>query len=89
MNRQFRESELFGSEKTNFDGNNERNLGKLELADNGTIFLEEVGEMSLNVQAKLLRVIEEKEFQRVGSNDNIKIDVRVIAASNKSLTRGY
>jgi len=79
------ESELFGSEKINSIGVMQRTLGKIELADNGTIFLDEVGEMSLNVQAKLLRLIEEKEFQRVGSNDNIKIDVRIIAATNSSL----
>jgi len=79
------ESELFGSEKTNSMGSMQRTLGKIELADNGTIFLNEVGDMSLNVQAKLLRLIEEKEFQRVGSNNNIKIDVRIIAATNSSL----
>ncbi|MBU3127183.1 sigma-54-dependent transcriptional regulator [Clostridium tagluense] len=80
------ESELFGSEKINSMGAIERTLGKFELADNGTIFLEEVGDMSLSVQAKILRLIEEKEFQRVGSNSNIKINVRIIATSNKSLT---
>lgn len=79
------ESELFGTEKINSLGVMQRTLGKIELADNGTIFLDEVGEMSLNVQAKLLRLIEEKEFQRVGSNNNIKIDVRIIAATNSSL----
>jgi len=79
------ESELFGSEKTNSLGVMQRTLGKIELADNGTIFLDEIGNMSLNVQAKLLRLIEEKEFQRVGSNNNIKIDVRIIAATNSSL----
>ncbi|MBZ9688901.1 sigma-54 dependent transcriptional regulator [Clostridium estertheticum] len=79
------DSELFGSEKTNLIGEMERTLGKFELADNGTIFIEEVGAMSLSIQAKLLRLIEEKEFQRVGSNSNIKIDVRIIATSSKNL----
>jgi len=81
------ESDLFGSEKTNSMGTMERTLGKFELADNGTIFLSQVGEMSLNIQGKLLRLIEQKEFQPVGSNVNIKVDIRIIAASNKSLTK--
>lgn len=79
------EGELFGYEKNTLAGNNERKSGKFELADKGTIFLDEVGEMSLSVQAKLLRFLEEKEFQRVGGNSNIKVDVRIIAATNKNL----
>lgn len=69
--------ELFGQEKGK--------IGKFELANKGTIFLDEVGEMSLNVQAKLLRVLEEKEFERVGENRNTKVDIRIIAATNKDL----
>jgi two-component system nitrogen regulation response regulator NtrX len=79
------ESELFGHEKGAFTGATEKKKGKFELADRGTLFLDEVGDMSLQAQAKVLRVIETKEFQRVGGNKNIKVDVRIIAATNKDL----
>lgn len=80
------ESELFGHEKGSFTGAFERKKGKFELADGGTLFLDEVGDMSLSTQAKVLRVIETQEFQRVGGNKNIKVDVRIISATNKDLT---
>jgi two-component system, NtrC family, nitrogen regulation response regulator NtrX len=79
------ESELFGHEKGSFTGAFERKKGKFELADEGTLFLDEVGDMSLTTQSKVLRVMETQEFQRVGGNKNIKVDVRIIAATNKDL----
>jgi two-component system nitrogen regulation response regulator NtrX len=79
------ESELFGHEKGSFTGAFERKKGKFELADQGTLFLDEVGDMSLSTQSKVLRVIETQEFQRVGGNKNIKVDVRIITATNKDL----
>lgn len=79
------ESELFGHEKGSFTGAFERKKGKFELADGGTIFLDEVGDMALPTQAKVLRVIETQEFQRVGGSKKIKVDVRIIAATNKNL----
>ncbi len=79
------ESELFGHEKGSFTGAFERKQGKFELADNGTLFLDEIGDMSLQTQAKVLRVIETQEFQRVGGSKNIKVDVRIISATNKDL----
>jgi two-component system nitrogen regulation response regulator NtrX len=79
------ESELFGHEKGSFTGAFERKKGKFELADQGTLFLDEVGDMSLATQSKVLRVIETQEFQRVGGNKNIKVDVRIITATNKDL----
>jgi two-component system, NtrC family, nitrogen regulation response regulator NtrX len=79
------ESELFGHEKGSFTGAFERKKGKFELADEGTLFLDEVGDMSLTTQSKVLRVIETQEFQRVGGSKNIKVDVRIIAATNKDL----
>ena len=79
------ESELFGHEKGSFTGAFERKKGKFELADEGTLFLDEIGDMSLSTQAKVLRVIETQEFQRVGGSRNIKVDVRVISATNKDL----
>ncbi len=79
------ESELFGHEKGSFTGAFEKKKGKFELADNGTLFLDEIGDMSLQTQAKVLRVIETQEFQRVGGSANIKVDVRIIAATNKNL----
>jgi len=79
------ESELFGYEKGAFTGAIARKLGNFELAHGGTIFLDEIGDMSLSTQAKILRVLQEREFQRVGGTDTISIDVRVIASTNKDL----
>jgi two-component system nitrogen regulation response regulator NtrX len=79
------ESELFGHIKGSFTGAVADKLGKFELADNGTLFLDEVGDMSLKTQAKVLRVLEEQRFEPVGSNDTRDVDVRVIAATNKNL----
>src|SRR5438067_4319062 len=79
------ESELFGHEKGSFTGATERQVGKFEQADRGTIFLDEVGDMSLKTQAKVLRVLQEGEVERLGSARTIKVDVRVIAATNKNL----
>ncbi len=81
------ESELFGHEKGAFTGATERKAGKFELADGGTIFLDEVGDMSLKTQSKVLRVLEEGEVQKVGSSKINKVDVRVIAATNKDLKK--
>lgn len=79
------ESELFGHEKGAFTGAFTLRKGRFELADKGTLFLDEIGEISAPFQAKLLRVLQEQEFERVGSNQTIKVDVRVIAATNKNL----
>jgi two-component system, NtrC family, nitrogen regulation response regulator NtrX len=79
------ESELFGHEKGSFTGATDRQIGKFEQADKGTIFLDEIGDMSLKTQAKVLRVLQEQELERLGSNKIIKVDVRVIAATNKNL----
>jgi two-component system nitrogen regulation response regulator NtrX len=79
------ESELFGHEKGSFTGATEKQVGKFEQADRGTIFLDEVGDMSLKTQAKVLRVLQEGEVERLGSSRTIKVDVRVIAATNKQL----
>jgi two-component system nitrogen regulation response regulator NtrX len=79
------ESELFGHEKGAFTGAIARRRGKFELAHGGTIFLDEIGDMTLQTQAKVLRVLEEQTFERVGGKDTIQVDVRVIAASNKNL----
>ena len=79
------ESELFGHEKGSFTGATDRQIGKFEQADKGTIFLDEVGDMSLKTQAKVLRVLQEQELERLGSNRVIRVDVRVIAATNKNL----
>jgi two-component system response regulator AtoC len=81
------ESELFGYEKGAFTGAVTSKPGKFELAQHGTIFLDEIGEMSLNLQAKLLRVIQEREFERLGGTETIKVDVRIIAATNKDLEK--
>ncbi|MDA8124838.1 MAG: sigma-54 dependent transcriptional regulator [Deltaproteobacteria bacterium] len=79
------ESELFGHEKGSFTGAVTRQLGKFELARYGTVFLDEISEMSLNLQAKLLRVLQEMEFERVGGKDRIRVHARIIAATNKDL----
>jgi two-component system nitrogen regulation response regulator NtrX len=79
------ESELFGHEKGAFTGATMRRRGKFELADGGTLFLDEVGDMSLKTQAKVLRVLEEQTFERVGGTESLRVDVRIIAASNKDL----
>jgi len=79
------ESELFGHEKGAFTGAHARKLGKFELADGGTLFLDEVGDMSLTTQSKLLRVLQEQEFERVGGEQTLHVNVRVLAATNKSL----
>ncbi|MBN1884511.1 MAG: sigma-54-dependent Fis family transcriptional regulator [Candidatus Krumholzibacteriota bacterium] len=79
------ESELFGHEKGSFTGAVSQRIGKFELADGGTLFLDEVGDMSLSAQAKVLRVLQESVFERVGGAETKKVDVRVIAASNKDL----
>jgi two-component system nitrogen regulation response regulator NtrX len=79
------ESELFGHEKGSFTGATEKQIGKFEQADRGTIFLDEVGDMSLKTQAKVLRVLQEGEVERLGSAKTAKVDVRVLAATNKNL----
>jgi two-component system nitrogen regulation response regulator GlnG len=79
------ESELFGHEKGSFTGATTTTIGKFQQADGGTMFLDEVGDMDLNLQAKLLRVLQEKEFYRVGGRDSIRVDVRIIAATHQNL----
>ena len=84
---QLLESELFGHEKGAFTGAASRKLGTFELANEGTLFLDEIGELELNLQAKILRAIEEREFRRVGGTEDIKINVRIIAATNVDLAK--
>jgi transcriptional regulator with GAF, ATPase, and Fis domain len=79
------ESELFGHEKGAFTGAIEQRIGKFELANKSTLFLDEIGEMPLETQVKLLRVIQERELERVGGKSTIKVDVRIIAATNRNL----
>lgn len=79
------ESELFGYERGAFTGAFERRIGKFELAHNGTLFLDEIGELPLEVQVKLLRVIQEREFERLGGKVTVKVNVRIIAATNRNL----
>ncbi|MCF0074237.1 sigma 54-interacting transcriptional regulator [Dyadobacter sp. CY261] len=81
------ESELFGHERGSFTGAAERRLGKFELAHKGTLFLDEVGEMPLDIQVKLLRVLQEREIERIGGKNTIKVDVRIIAATNRDLEK--
>lgn len=85
--RELLESELFGYERGAFTGADARKLGKLELADKGTVFLDEIGDMDLALQAKLLRVLQEQVIERVGGGKPIKIDVRVVAATNKDIEK--
>jgi two-component system nitrogen regulation response regulator NtrX len=81
------ESEMFGHERGSFTGATQARVGRFELANNGTLFLDEIGDLSLDAQAKLLRAIEAKEIHRVGANRSIRIDVRIIAATNHDLAR--
>ncbi|MBI2391349.1 MAG: sigma-54-dependent Fis family transcriptional regulator [Deltaproteobacteria bacterium] len=79
------ESELFGHEKGSFTGADRKRIGRFEQADGGTLFLDEIGEISPAIQIKLLRVLQEREFERVGGNERVKVDVRLIAATNRDL----
>jgi two-component system NtrC family response regulator len=79
------ESELFGHERGAFTGATTRRIGRFEAADRGTLFLDEIGDISPGVQVKLLRVLQEKEFERLGGNETVKVDVRLIAATNRNL----
>ena len=81
------ESELFGHEKGSFTGALMQKKGRLEIADGGTVFLDEIGELSPALQVKLLRVLQEREFERVGGTRTIKVDIRLITATNKNLKR--
>jgi len=85
--RELLESELFGYERGAFTGADSRKLGKLELADKGTVFLDEIGDMDLALQAKILRVLQEQVIERVGGGKPIRIDVRIVAATNKDIER--
>ncbi|MBU8849070.1 MAG: sigma-54 dependent transcriptional regulator [Desulfobacterales bacterium] len=79
------ESELFGYEKGAFTGASQRHIGKIEQADGGTVFLDEIGDMPLNIQGKILRLLQEKSIERLGGEETIRVDVRIIAATNKKL----
>jgi DNA-binding NtrC family response regulator len=79
------ESELFGHEKGSFTGAQARKRGRFELADKGTLFLDEIGEINQNVQIKILRVLQERKFERVGGEETIDVDVRIVAATNRDL----
>src|SRR6202521_3471561 len=79
------ENELFGHERGAYTGAGARKRGKLELAQRGTLFLDEIGELPLAIQSKLLRVLEEKKFERVGGTQSIEVDVRILVATNKDL----
>jgi len=81
------ESELFGHERGAFTNAHKRKLGRFELADGGTLFLDEIGDISPNIQLKLLRVLQEREFERVGGEDTVKVDVRVVSATNRDIRK--
>ncbi|MBF0200730.1 MAG: sigma-54-dependent Fis family transcriptional regulator [Desulfamplus sp.] len=81
------ESELFGYEKGAFTGASQRHIGKIEQASRGTVFLDEIGDMPLNIQAKILRLLQERSIERLGGDETISVDVRIIAATNKNLER--
>jgi Nif-specific regulatory protein len=81
------ESELFGYEKGAFTGANARKKGRFEMAEGGTLFLDEIGDINLNTQVKLLRVLQEREFERVGGTDTVRVNVRLIAATNKDMEK--
>lgn len=81
------ESELFGREKGAYTGALSKQIGRFELADGSTLFLDEVGELPMDAQAKLLRVLQEKQMERLGSAKTINVDVRVIAATNRNLSQ--
>ncbi len=81
------ESELFGHEKGSFTGAQANKRGKFDQADGGILFLDEIGDMSLKTQAKILRILQEQKFERVGGSKTIKVNVRVLAATNKNLER--
>ncbi len=83
--RELLESELFGHEKGAFTGAYQKKIGKFEMANGGTLFLDEIGEMEMSLQAKILRVIQQKEFERVGGNEIIRTDVRILSATNRDL----
>lgn len=85
--RELLESELFGHEKGSFTGAHQRKIGKFELAKEGTLFLDEIGEMEMSLQAKILRVIQQREFERVGGNEVIKTNVRILSATNRDLSK--
>jgi two-component system response regulator AtoC len=85
--RELLETEMFGHEKGSFTGAISKKIGKFEQADGGTIFLDEVGEIDMSLQAKLLRVLQTKEFDRVGGNESLKIDTRIISATNRDLNQ--
>src|SRR5919108_1690950 len=85
LSKELLESDLFGHEKGSFTGAHQLKRGKMEIANGGTIFLDEVGDVSQEVQTKLLRFLQEREFERLGGNQSIAVDVRIIAASNRNL----
>jgi DNA-binding NtrC family response regulator len=85
LSREFLESELFGHEKGAFTGADKQRIGRFEQADGGTLFLDEIGDMSANTQAKILRVLQEHEFERLGGTRTLRVDVRVITATNRNL----